>query len=336
MAQLRREKRDLEALNAKTREDAARRRRGAATRVDDGVDRGPLLAAEKGALQDARQLRALMVSGSTGRACPRQMAELMARQTRVLWILRRLTSGLTAEEMEADQDLSGFGDDDAPGVGGPALAAAASAGSPAGRREPRTRPWTTANRATEAPRRTSLLPSGRGSRCSSPTPSRDAGARKMREERRRSARQASHEVRRVYTVYTVYTGLHRFTRGRDMYYYTIRTYSSYVVTRVANVVVSRRVVVQSPSRSPICLSACGAMGATAATSSRHNASEHHGQVHDQRAVSDAGDAPGQRRVRLVREAPREQHLRDAGNLALQHGPRRSGVTSAARRRCRRW
>ena len=46
-------------------------------------------------------------------------------------------SGLTAEEMEADQDLSGFGDDDAPaGSADPSLAAAASAGSPAGRREP--------------------------------------------------------------------------------------------------------------------------------------------------------------------------------------------------------
>ena len=81
-----------------------------------------------------------------------------------------------------------------------------------------------------------------------------------------------------------------------MYYYTIRTYSSYVVTRVANVVVSRRVVSSVPievADLPQRVRRDGRDGGDELAARVGSP----GQVHDQRAVSDAGDAPGQRRVR---------------------------------------
>ena len=174
VAQLRREKRDLEALNAKTREDAAAEaERQRASTMAWIVDHFWLR--RKVHFKTLANSVRWMVSGKYRPGMSEAVAELMARQTASL-SAEADKSGLTAEEMEADQDLSGFGDDDAPaGSADPSLAAAASAGGrPRGGASPWTRPWTTATRATEAPRRTSLLPSGRGSRCSSPTPSRDA------------------------------------------------------------------------------------------------------------------------------------------------------------------
>ena len=135
VAQLRREKRDLEALNAKTREDAAaeaeRQRVSTMAWIVDHF----WLRRKVHFKTLANSVR-WMVSGKYRPGMSEAVAELMARQTASL-SAEADKSGLTAEEMEADQDLSGFGDDDAPaGSADPSLAAAASAGSPAGRREP--------------------------------------------------------------------------------------------------------------------------------------------------------------------------------------------------------
>lgn len=135
VAQLRREKRDLEALNAKTREDAAAEaERQRASTMAWIVDHFWLR--RKVHFKTLANSVRWMVSGKYRPGMSEAVAELMARQTASL-SAEADKSGLTAEEMEADQDLSGFGDDDAPaGSADPSLAAAASAGSPAGRREP--------------------------------------------------------------------------------------------------------------------------------------------------------------------------------------------------------
>jgi hypothetical protein len=73
-----------------------------------------------------------MVSGKYRPGMSEAVAELMAKQTADR-SADADASGLPREEMEADQDLSGFGDDDAPaGSADPSYAAAMSAGSPAG------------------------------------------------------------------------------------------------------------------------------------------------------------------------------------------------------------
>ena len=135
VAQLRREKRDLEALNAKTREDAAAEaERQRASTMAWIVDHFWLR--RKVHFKTLANSVRWMVSGKYRPGMSEAVAELMARQTAAA-SAEADKSGLTAEEMEADQDLSGFGDDDAPaGSADPSLAAAASAGSPAGRREP--------------------------------------------------------------------------------------------------------------------------------------------------------------------------------------------------------
>ena len=131
VAQLRREKRDLEALNAKTREDAAaeaeRQRVSTMAWIVDHF----WLRRKVHFKTLANSVR-WMVSGKYRPGMSEAVAELMARQTASL-SAEADESGLAAEEMEADQDLSGFGDDDAPaGSADPSYAAAMSAGSPAG------------------------------------------------------------------------------------------------------------------------------------------------------------------------------------------------------------
>ena len=134
VTQLRREKRDLEDLNAKTREDAAAEaERQRASTMAWIVDHFWLR--RKVHFKTLANSVRWMISGKYRPGMSEAVAELMAKQTADR-SADADASGLTSEEMEADQDLSGFGDDDAPaGSADPSLAAAVSAGSPAGRRE---------------------------------------------------------------------------------------------------------------------------------------------------------------------------------------------------------
>ncbi len=131
VAQLRREKRDLEMLNVKVREDAAAEaERQRASTMAWIVDHFWLR--RKVHFKTLANSVRWMVSGKYRPGMSNAVAELMAKQTADR-SADADASGLPREEMEADQDLSGFGDDDAPaGSADPSYAAAMSAGSPAG------------------------------------------------------------------------------------------------------------------------------------------------------------------------------------------------------------
>ena len=188
VAQLRREKRDLEALNAKTREDAAAEaERQRASTMAWIVDHFWLR--RKVHFKTLANSVRWMVSGKYRPGMSEAVAELMARQTASL-SAEADKSGLTAEEMEADQDLSGLRRRRrARGVGGPVARRGGERGVARGAARA---PGRVRGRRRTEPRRLRGEPASYLRAEDQDVPHRllqeTLGARKMREERRRSAR----------------------------------------------------------------------------------------------------------------------------------------------------